>query len=56
VAEFHSNLREEIYETPSFDSEPGSAGRNGDGTNAAEEQLLQRQGMLQHRLLQKIVA
>jgi hypothetical protein len=46
VAEIHHRISTgELYEIPLTDSEPCSLGRNGDGTNAAERQRLQRQGM-----------
>jgi hypothetical protein len=45
-----------LYEISSFDSQPGSINRNGDGSDADEDELLQRQRMLQHGLLQEIAA
>jgi hypothetical protein len=51
VAEFHNQIKQESYEIPSFDSWSGSFNRHGDGSNGAEPELLQGQGMLQYGLL-----
>jgi hypothetical protein len=48
---FTPKSKQEIYEIPTFDSEPGSFDWNGDGSDTAETVLLQRQRVLQDGLL-----
>jgi hypothetical protein len=45
-----------LYEISSIDYKPGSFDWHGDSSDDAERQLLQRQTMLQHGLLQEIAA